>query len=146
MTDALAKDPCIASALRDAARRASEAYDAALAGSGLKVTQYRALALIALAEAPPSISDLARAMGLDRSTLGRNLRILERCGLLDFEGGEDERARHAALTPAGRAALDAARPLWAEAQASLRAALTPAEADRLLSLLARVPQDPPPPA
>jgi len=132
-------DPCIASALRDAARRASEAYDAALRESGLKVTQYRALALIAQAEAPPSISDLARAMGLDRSTLGRNLKVLERRGLLTFAGGEDERARHADLTPAGRHAVAEARPLWQAAQTDLREALGPDAAAPLLPLLAKLP-------
>ena len=63
-----------------------------------------------------SITALARRLGLDRSTLGRNVRPLIKAGLVVMEGGADRRAHTLALTEAGRAALDQAIPLWRDAQ------------------------------
>ncbi|MNN67618.1 hypothetical protein D3C81_1832600 [compost metagenome] len=55
-------------------------------------------------------------MGLDRSTLGRNLKVLEAKGLVQLEGGEDQRNRLVSLTPAGRASLDEAKLAWEQVQ------------------------------
>lgn len=63
-----------------------------------------------------SISDLAAALGLDRSTLGRNLRVLEKQALVAMQAGADERTRRITLTAKGRATLNAALPLWRAAQ------------------------------
>jgi DNA-binding MarR family transcriptional regulator len=68
----------------------------------------------------PNISELSRIVGLDRSTLGRNLRVLERQNLIRFESAKDERARVVVLTPKGEAALAKARPLWREAQETMQ--------------------------
>ncbi|MNT42506.1 transcriptional regulator SlyA [compost metagenome] len=64
----------------------------------------------------PSITSLAEAMGLDRSTLGRNLKVLEGKGLVELEEGEDQRNRLVSLTPAGRASLDEAKLAWEQVQ------------------------------
>jgi len=63
-----------------------------------------------------SITALAGLVGLDRSTLGRNLRVLEKQSLVEIGTGKDGRARRVCLTEAGRAALHAALPLWRAAQ------------------------------
>ncbi len=101
--------------LRQAAHATSAFYDQALSSSGLKVTMYRLLKRAAEA-GRPNISELSRIVGLDRSTLGRNLRVLERQNFIRFEGAKDERARVVVVTPEGEAALAKARPLWSEAQ------------------------------
>ncbi len=132
MTD----DPCICTGLRRAAHAVSQAYDAALAPVGLKVTMYRLLKTVACLERP-NITGLAAAMDLDRSTLGRNLRVLERDGLVRLRGGEDGRATLIEPTEKGSATLRAAVPLWAEAQAAIKAKLGPDRAV-LLDLLDRV--------
>ena len=106
---------CICTSLRRAALATSEFYDNALRPSGLKVTMYRLLKRASEA-GRPNISELSRIVGLDRSTLGRNLRVLERQNLIRFEGARDERARVVVLTPEGEVALAKARPLWAGAQ------------------------------
>jgi DNA-binding MarR family transcriptional regulator len=113
---------CICTSLRRAALASSEFYDNALRPSGLKVTMYRLLKRASEA-GRPNISELSRIVGLDRSTLGRNLRVLERQNLIRFEGARDERARVVVLTPEGEAALAEARPLWAGAQATMRRVL-----------------------
>jgi len=65
---------------------------------------------------PVSISMLAEEMALDRSTLGRNLRVLERMELVDVSEAEDLRARIVVLTPRAERLLEQALPLWEAAQ------------------------------
>jgi len=127
---------CICAALRQAAQATSEFYDKVLEPSGLKVTMYRLLIRAARA-GRPNISELSRIVGLDRSTLGRNLRVLERQNLIRFEGATDERARVVVLTPEGEAALAKARPLWANAQETMHHLLGE-QTDSLLDQLAKL--------
>ncbi len=132
MTD----EPCLCTSLRQAAHAATEIYDSALEPSSLKVTMFRVLRRLEQA-GKPTISALARIVDLDRSTLGRNLKVLERDGLILFTEGEDERAKIVRLTPRGRAALEKAKPLWRKAQAKMRATLG-VEKDSVLRILSRV--------
>lgn len=83
----------------------------------------------------PSISELAEAMGLDRSTLGRNLRVLEGDGLLRLTGGEDQRNRLVELTPAGLDALERGTPAWEDAQRRLAGRLGEERSGALAALL-----------
>lgn len=107
--------------LRRAVRRVTQIYDHALAPSGLKATQFSSLAVLA-GNAPGegiAMTRLAEKLGMDRTTLTRNLGVLERDGLITVRTGDDPRSRMVALTIAGRTAFDHATPLWAEAQAKL---------------------------
>ena len=124
---------CICTALRLAALSATERYDAHLAPSGLKVTMFRLLSLASKAE-EPTITSLARILGLERSTVGRNLKVLERQGLIALKGGTDERAKFIDVTPKGLTAIEAAQPLWQAAQNEMRQALGEEDADALLRL------------
>ncbi|MDB5567507.1 MAG: MarR family transcriptional regulator [Tardiphaga sp.] len=131
--------PCLCTSLRQAAFAATEIYDRALEPSGLKITMFRVVRRIANAERP-SISELAKIVELDRSSLGRNLRVLEKDGLIRFEDNDqDERSKIVALTPAGKAALAKALPLWAKAQKKMSAVFG-AEKDAVTGLLTRVHQ------
>lgn len=87
-----------------------------------------------------SISELARKVGLERSTLGRNLRVLEKQSLIKMNVGHDERARVVALTEKGRTTLEAALPLWRRAQADF-AEWIDADALALLDKLASLSLD-----
>ena len=129
-------DPCICTSLRRAAHQASALYDAALAPSGLKVTMYRLMKTVRGNEGL-TLTELAAELDLDRSTLGRNLTVLERRGLVRRTGLADERASGVVLTEAGGAALRAAEPLWRDAQDRMRHRLDGA-AGELLGLLERV--------
>jgi DNA-binding MarR family transcriptional regulator len=110
---------CNCSALRKASRRLSQLYDAALAPSGLRVTQFGVLVEIERrGKTPPTIRELAEALVMDHSTIGQNLRPLERAGLVTLEAdARDGRRRRVKLTREGRSRLEAARPLWREVQA-----------------------------
>ena len=106
---------CSCASLRKAARAVTQSFDAALAPVGLKATQFTVLATVErLGEAP--LTRLAEALVMDRTTLTRNLKPLERAGWLRLSEGEDRRVRRIALTRRGRALLDRARPLWQAAQ------------------------------
>ncbi|MEE4378585.1 MAG: MarR family transcriptional regulator [Candidatus Competibacteraceae bacterium] len=111
--------PCLCTNLRQAAQASTALYDEALAPSGLKITMYRLLRNIDDMGCP-SISELARQVGLERSTLGRNLRVLEREDLVRLQTAEDRRERGIALTAKGSAALASAKPLWSKAQQTMR--------------------------
>jgi DNA-binding MarR family transcriptional regulator len=63
-----------------------------------------------------TITELAEIVGLDRSTLGRNLRVLEKQSLIAIATKDDGRARRVSLTQTGREKLQQAVPLWREAQ------------------------------
>lgn len=121
---------CFCTRSRRIARRLTETYDAALAPSGLKVTQFSLMRAIRRLDGP-TLGDLARATGLDRSTLGRNLRVLARDGMAALAPGEDERTRVVTLTGDGAAALAAAEPLWSQVQAEIEAAVPPADRESL---------------
>ncbi|HLZ63778.1 MAG TPA: MarR family transcriptional regulator, partial [Ktedonosporobacter sp.] len=83
--------PCHCTTLRYAAQTLTEVYDRVLAPSGLKVTQYVLLESILEDEAEPSITGLAQKLGSDRSTIGRNVHILVRDGLVSLSRGSDRR-------------------------------------------------------
>lgn len=53
---------------------------------------------------------------MDRTTLTRNLKPLEREGWLQIKIGRDQRTRIVSLTTQGEAALERALPLWQKAQ------------------------------
>lgn len=120
MSEPIAPTYCTCLALRRATRRVTQIYDAHMKPLGLRITQFAVLGQLAGApDAAPSqmsITALARRLGLDRSTLGRNLRPLLKAGLVAMDGGEDRRAHTLALTDAGRALLEKAIPLWRDAQ------------------------------
>jgi DNA-binding MarR family transcriptional regulator len=120
MSEPIAPTYCTCLALRRATRRVTQIYDAHMKPLGLRITQFAVLGQLAgapdTAPSQMSITALARRLGLDRSTLGRNLRPLLKAGLVAMDGGEDRRAHTLALTDAGRALLDKAIPLWRDAQ------------------------------
>lgn len=94
----------------------TQLYDRQLADVGLKVTQFSILARLRHG-GPKTINDLAADMSMDRTTMGRNVKPLERDGLVAITADErDGRRRALSITEAGRDRLRAARAGWAEAQ------------------------------
>jgi DNA-binding MarR family transcriptional regulator len=126
--------PCACSQLRRTSRAVSTLYDDFLSASGLTVTQYSLLVTIARAN-PISRTSLAARLGMERTTLTRNLRPLEREGLIAEKPGSDRRERVLQLTPNGRKRLDRSFPLWEKAQKAFFAAFGPDRFEELRSLL-----------
>lgn len=118
---------CTATALRNAARRATQIVDDALAPSGLSAAQVALMAQIAAA-ADDTLGALAKRAGIDASTLSRNLRGLERDGLVEIVTAESDLRRRAVwLTETGARRLEAALPLWRAGQARVTEAMGPVE-------------------
>ncbi|MGQ9370813.1 MarR family winged helix-turn-helix transcriptional regulator [Azospirillum sp. A39] len=116
---------------RLAARRISQALDRALASCGLTAAQLGLMAQIAAA-ADDTLGALARRTGLEQSTLSRNLRTLERDGLVEIAAVErDQRRRAVWLTETGARRLEAAIPVWRGAQEALARHVPPDLARRL---------------
>ena len=112
-------ETCACHRIRMAARAVTRRYDEALRPVGLRATQVSLLAAVAL-EGALSIRSLAAAVGMDRSTLTRNLEPLERDGLLVVGGEGWRRSKTLAITAKGRSRLQHALPLWEKAQARLK--------------------------
>jgi DNA-binding MarR family transcriptional regulator len=102
--------------VRQAARQLTQLYDDALAGTGLRITQYSVLARLSKIE-PATMQELADDLVLDRTTLSHNLKPLQREGLVSVGAAEgDQRVRHLQVTKAGKAALRSAEKAWQGAQ------------------------------
>ena len=110
---------CACHKARTAARAVTRAYDEALRPVGLRATQLAVLVAVAMDDAI-SINALAEFMGMDRTTLTRNLHPLEKEGLVTrgIEGWR--RSRALTITKKGRACLREALPLWSRAQQALK--------------------------
>jgi DNA-binding MarR family transcriptional regulator len=115
-------DSCVCLKVRCAARAVTRAYDAALRPTGLRATQLSVLIAIAT-EGAVSIAALAEHMGMDRSTLTRNLQPLANEGLVSLGAEGWRRSRTIAITRQGLERMRKALPYWQEAQKSLRAKL-----------------------
>jgi DNA-binding MarR family transcriptional regulator len=76
---------------------------------------------------------MAEVAVMDRTTLTRNLELLEREGLIKIRPGSDARVREVSLTPAASPRLQAAFPYWEQAQAHITRHLGKARTRRLLS-------------
>ncbi|SPS01573.1 MarR family winged helix-turn-helix transcriptional regulator [Cupriavidus taiwanensis] len=129
--------PCACTRVRRAARALTDVYDDALQPLGLKVTQFSLLRTIART-GTPSLTDLAREMALDRSTLGRNVGVLQRRGLVRLSEGNDLREHTVSLSPRARRLLAQAVPLWQQAQRRVEHALGTQEVAVLFDALARL--------
>jgi DNA-binding MarR family transcriptional regulator len=116
-TKRLAKSvDCNCLAVRQAARYITQFYDQYLAAAGLRTTQYGILAKLKR-QGPMSINALAAQLIMDRTTLGRNVRPLERDGLIVIEPDPaDRRSKVLRLTKTGDTRFERAHKGWAEAQ------------------------------
>lgn len=115
---------CTCILLRAASRKVTALYDAALEPAGITVTQYSLLRKVRRLSGP-SLTDLARESGLDRSTIGRNVRVLERLGLVSLAAGQDQREATVMLEPRGDAMIRKCEPLWEDAQKTVEEKLGP---------------------
>ena len=135
---------CNASAAKNAARRLSLMYDTALAPARLKSSQYGILSeLHSRGASLPTVRELAEALVMDRSTLGQNLRPLERDELITLlTDPNDRRNRLIALTRLGIAKLNDAAKYWKIAQDRFEATFGKQEAADLRSVLFAIAHNP----
>lgn len=125
---------CACFNVRKSARVITKHYDDALQPVELKPTQFTVLAMLSSVDAI-TVTDLADFMILDRTTLTRNLRPLEKQGMIKTVAGEDRRTRMISLTKKGLNKLEAAIPLWKQAQKEVTEYLGSNRFDKFLNEL-----------
>ena len=125
---------CACFNLRKAARAVTQMFDGAFQPLGLRANQFTILAKVAV-DGPFNISDLAKRLVMDRTTLSRDLGPLERQGWVRVQAGKDRRTRGVEVTAAGRRLLEQALPLWRKTQAKVVRGLGQGEFEGLLGNL-----------
>ncbi len=125
---------CACFNLRKTSRAITQHYDRVLQPSGLRGTQFTILATTAKSEAI-TITQMAKQLVMDRTTLTRNLRPLEKQGFIEIIPGDDLRTRYVTLSKKGRNVLTKALPLWEKAQRHFEKGLGDERFGNLLSEL-----------
>ena len=125
------RDTCLCLHLQRAARAVARRFDDAFRPLGLTSGQYSLMMSLNRAE-PPSVGRIATALAMDRTTLTANLKPLVRRRLVKVSvDPADRRARRLTLTPAGRALLGRAVPVWNDTHAAIENSLVRSDPDRL---------------
>jgi DNA-binding MarR family transcriptional regulator len=128
---------CPGAALRRASRAITAHYERAFRGSGMRSTQFSLLAVLTQT-GPVPVSTLAAHAGLERTTLTRNLRLLESNGWVRLHASDaDQRVRQVEMTRAGRAAAKKGLAAWQKAQVGVSGVLEPFQLGNLASKLNR---------
>lgn len=127
------RDQCPAMRVRAASRMLARIYDEALRGVGLEMSQVPVLAAVALqGDRGLKVTDIARALVMDRTSVTRAIRPLERRGLLRVaRDPDDARARVVIVSRAGERTLREAYPRWKAATRRIRAAFGAGRLDAL---------------
>lgn len=130
----MSSSSCYCILLRKASRRLSALYDEALEPYGINIGQFSHLRTVRRNE-PVSLTELGELMELDRSTVGRNTKVLERMGLVEAVSGEDQREALLQLSEKGRALLRDAEPIWHDVQVRIDERLGADRTEELKQLL-----------
>lgn len=116
VADYMACADCFCMASRQAARKITRLYDGYMQGSGIRVTQFTILSQLMLRGEMP-IGKLAGILGMERTTLTRNLALLEQRKWVSIKPGDDPRSRMIGITAQGRGIMRRGFPYWSKAQA-----------------------------
>lgn len=133
-TTVLQTTRCLCLAARRASRTITREFDQALRAHDLRATQFTLLAALNIA-GPLAIGALADLLAADRTTMTRNLALVEKRGLAKVRADKtDARSRVATITPEGKALLQEAMPTWRKVQTELTDALGESTAEGLRRL------------
>jgi DNA-binding MarR family transcriptional regulator len=111
---------CLCHAARTEAQRLTRMFDEKLRPLDLTINQFTMLTTLILA-GPQPVTRLAGRLGIDRTTLTRNLSLAERRGLVRIRPGKDSRERLVKITLTGREEAEKAFPAWRSAQQEAQA-------------------------
>jgi DNA-binding MarR family transcriptional regulator len=134
-TTLMVRDACLCLHVQRAARALARHFDDVFRPLELTNGQFSLLMSLNRPE-PPSISDVAPLLAMDRTTLTAALKPLQRRGLVKVGvDRQDKRSRRISLTAAGRALLGKAVPLWTKAHAEIERQITATTPDALRGAL-----------
>lgn len=125
---------CACFNIRKSARVITQLYDEAMHPLGIRATQFTILAVVSH-RGDITVTELADHLAMDRTTLTRNLRPLEKQGFIKAQQGEDRRTRMISLSKKGLNKLEKAIPLWKQAQKSVTGYLGINRFDKFLNEL-----------
>ncbi len=108
-------DVCTCASLRRATRLVTQQYDAALRPAGLRATQFTILSVL-VNRGQIKQSDLANVLGMEGTTLTRNLKPLLKNDWIRIDRGDDQRVRLISVTKQGRHVRQEAMPMWQQVQ------------------------------
>jgi len=128
---------CVAYNLRKASRIASKVFEKEMRGAPIHGPQFSLMIIIAK-RGTETISGLARDIGADRTTLTRNLKQLERKGVVQISSGKDNRTKAVTLLPEGEAAIRESVRYWKKAQSKVLATLGQDRWSRMMGDLSAV--------
>jgi DNA-binding MarR family transcriptional regulator len=128
---------CACFNMRRAARLVTQRFDRAFRDSNLTANQFSVL-MASYSQEDILLTRLAKILGMERTTLSRNLSILERRKLVSIAMGADRRERRIAITKKGITLLERTLPLWQRAQNEVVDLVGPEEWEGLLSGLHKV--------
>ena len=127
---------CACASIRRTARLVTQLYSHEMGGS-MEPAQFSLLSVLNCRPGATQTS-LGLALGMDKTTASRNLRLMKKHGWIEPEPTQDRRERSYRLTSAGKRILAATEPGWKRAQRKLRAALSPGEWESMLRVLRHV--------
>jgi len=130
---------CVLDNARKAARAVSRHYDRLARTVGMTAAQFSVLAAIQRTE-ERTTGELADRLSMDRTTLVRNIALLEKNGLVTSSVARDARGKSYRLTEQGDALLEKALPLWRQAQSDVKAHLGDGEFLKTINALKRLSQ------
>lgn len=128
---------CPAFNIRAASRVITQLFDEILKPTGLQITQFAVLVGVVSLDSP-SINQLAKGLVMDRTTLTRNLKPLEKEGLIKITSGDDKRNHFVKITPKGKSAMEKTLPYWEKARTVVSEEFGQKHLDGLLKDLASV--------
>ncbi len=106
---------CCCFNLRKVTRAVTQYFDRHLEPADIRATQFTLL-LTLTASSGKTLTEMAEGLVMDRTTLTRNLKPLEKSGLITTQKLTDKRTKGYVLTEKGRAAIEKGVPLWNKAQ------------------------------
>ena len=134
-TTLLVRDTCLCLHVQRAARALARRFDIALRPAGLTNGQF-SLLMSLNRPSPPGMGSVASLLAMDRTTLTAALKPLERRGLVEIiPDPTDRRSRLMKLTPAGKAVLSSAVPIWESTHKAIEDLLTDTGPDRFRNSL-----------
>src|ERR1051325_9858844 len=115
--DMSAMENCVCFNLRWVTRKVTQFFDAEMRRHGIRPTQGSVLLALNARESW-TMADLSDWLGMDRTTLVRNLRPLQRDGLVQAAGGGRGSRVALSITDKGRKKIKESLPAWQSAQST----------------------------
>lgn len=125
---------CACFNLRKASRAVTQCFDHALEPMGIRATQYTLLVSMASLGAR-TLTEMASNLVMDRTTLTRNLKPLEKLGMIEASASKDKRSKAYALTEKGKKTLEDSVPVWTTIQEDIEGRLTEERYEALVKAL-----------